>query len=74
MNTVRAEFTVKTSTVKTGDESNIGLWSAIAGLSAAAVIAIVIYLLRKRKKGLPPKSPKGRGNEIEDITEDNGKE
>jgi LPXTG-motif cell wall-anchored protein len=43
---------------KTGDESNTGLWIAVACVSALAVLAIVYALLRKRKKSkLPPTPP-----------------
>ena len=43
---------------KTGDESNTGLWIAVACISALAVITIVYALLRKRKKSkLPPTPP-----------------
>jgi LPXTG-motif cell wall-anchored protein len=43
---------------KTGDESNTGLWIAVACVSALAVVAIVYALLRKRKKSkLPPTPP-----------------
>ncbi len=42
--------TLKVSTSpKTGDESDIGLWIAVGCLSAVAAAAIVVYLIRKKK-------------------------
>jgi hypothetical protein len=46
---------------KTGDESNVGLWIAIAAVSAVGLIAIAAYLISKRKKGKKsPTPPKNR--------------
>ena len=45
---VRGSFMVSTSP-KTGDESDIGLWIAVGCLSAVAAAAIVVYLIRKKK-------------------------
>ena len=33
----------------TGDESNVALWIVIAVVALAAIIGIVIYLLKKKK-------------------------
>ena len=33
----------------TGDESNVTLWIVVAAVALAAIIAIVIYLLKRRK-------------------------
>ncbi len=45
---------------KTGDESNVALWAAIAGVSLIAVVVITAVLLNKRKKGkkapIPPET------------------
>lgn len=48
LGSVKGSFTVSTAP-KTGDESDIGLWIAVGCLSAVAVIAIVVYLIRKKK-------------------------
>ena len=42
---------------KTGDESNVALWAAIAGVSLIAVIVIAVVLLNKRKKGKKSPTP-----------------
>lgn len=42
---------------KTGDESNIALWAAIAGVSLIAVVVIAAVLLNKRKKGKKAPTP-----------------
>ena len=42
---------------KTGDESNVALWAAIAGVSLIAVVVIVAVLLNKRKKGKKAPTP-----------------
>ena len=55
---------------KTGDESNVGLWIAIAAVSAVAVIAIVAYLVSKRKKSKqPPTPPREQKHENEETPE-----
>lgn len=48
LGSVKGTFKVSTAP-KTGDESDIGLWIAVGCLSAVAVIAIVVYLIRKKK-------------------------
>ena len=42
---------------KTGDESNVALWAAIAGVSLIVVIVIAVVLLNKRKKGKKAPTP-----------------
>ncbi|MBQ1363881.1 MAG: sortase B protein-sorting domain-containing protein, partial [Oscillospiraceae bacterium] len=42
---------------KTGDESNVALWAAIAGVSLIAVVVITAVLLNKRKKGKKAPTP-----------------
>lgn len=42
---------------KTGDESNVALWAAIAGVSLIAVVVIVAVLFNKRKKGKKAPTP-----------------
>ncbi|MDO5459769.1 MAG: InlB B-repeat-containing protein, partial [Eubacteriales bacterium] len=42
---------------KTGDESNVALWAAIAGVSLIAVVVIAVVLLNKRKKGKKAPTP-----------------
>ncbi|MBR4474323.1 MAG: InlB B-repeat-containing protein [Oscillospiraceae bacterium] len=41
------------SSPKTGDESNIALWAAVAAVSAVAAAVIAVSLLRRRKKDKP---------------------
>lgn len=48
LGSVKGTFKVSTSP-KTGDESDIGLWIAVGCLSAVAAAAIVVYLIRKKK-------------------------
>ena len=37
-------------TPKTGDNSNVGLWTALAGLSALGIVGTAIVAYRKKKK------------------------
>ena len=37
-------------TPKTGDNSNVGLWTALAGLSALGIVGTAIFSYRKKKK------------------------
>ena len=37
-------------TPKTGDNSNVGLWTALAGLSALGIVGTAIIAYRKKKK------------------------
>ena len=37
-------------TPKTGDNSKVGLWTALAGLSAIGIVATAFVAHRKRKK------------------------
>ena len=39
----------KPSTPKTGDDSNIAIWTALAGFSSLGIIALAASLIRKRK-------------------------
>lgn len=48
---------------KTGDESNLGLWVTLLGVSAAVVIAVVVVIVLKNKK-------KAQEDEIQDLPED----
>ena len=59
---------------KTGDESNVGLWIAIAAVSFVAVIAIIAYLLHKRKKSKLPPTPPEKAPENEKKTKKPPKE
>lgn len=44
---------VSTDSPKTGDESNIVLWSVLAGIAAMAGVGLTVFSFRKqnRKKG-----------------------
>ena len=37
-------------TPKTGDNSNVGLWTALAGLSALGIVGTAVVAYRKKKK------------------------
>ena len=48
------KFTVKaydSSTPKTGDSSNLGLWLGLMGLSALALGGTAVCLEKRRKRG-----------------------
>lgn len=38
-------------TPKTGDSSNVGLWTALAGISALGIVGTAIYAVKRKKKG-----------------------
>ena len=50
-------------TPKTGDNSNVGLWTALAGLSALGIVGTAVVAYRKKKKAnnvcfsSPPAAP-----------------
>ena len=52
-----AKFREAMTLPKTGDESNVALWAAIAGVSLIAVVVIAAVLLNKRKKGKKAPTP-----------------
>lgn len=41
---------MKTSNIKTGDESSLGLWTAILVLSGAAAVLLIVFGVKNRKK------------------------
>ena len=57
---------------KTGDESNVALWAAIAGVSLIAVVVIAAVLINKRKKS--KKAPTPPENRPADKTKNPPKE